>query len=86
MENKMTKLKTISDIENMTVKEFMEWFVSQYEGAYLPSDVDATIYRLDGYCMAKGTEATLHHAALNHLRNFKTLLDMLKISGWKYKG
>lgn len=66
------------------VKEFMEWFVSEYEGRYLPSELDPTIFRLDGYCTAKGTEATIHRAALQHLRDFQTLLTALKRMDWKY--
>ena len=67
-----------------SVKEFMEWFVSEYDGRYLPADLDPTIFRLDGYCIAKGTEATIHRAALQHLRDFKTLLECLKQMDWKY--
>lgn len=54
-----------------TIKDFMEWFISQYDGNYLPSDFDHTIDRLQGYCLAKkdSEEYFILASALDLLRS-----------------
>lgn len=69
-------------IEEMTVKEFMHWFVSEYDGYYLPGEAARAIDRLSGYCMAKkeGEEYFMLIGVLELLKNFDTLTRVMKDS------
>jgi len=74
----------------MKLKEFMEWFVCEYSGRYLPSEILPCIHRLEGLSAAKdnGSEEGLYiKDALDKLRDFETLLKAIKEqSNWKYVG
>jgi hypothetical protein len=75
-------------VDARTVKEFMEWFVSEYDGHWLPSDLNPTINRLEGFSLAKANseEHYILSAALSDLRSFRTLLiNIQQYSKWKYK-
>lgn len=82
----MTVKSLQETIPEMTVKEFMEWFTSEFDGYYLPADLDHTIDRLHGYCLAKKGDEDVFvlESALQHLREAQNLLSYLKLSGWKY--
>lgn len=76
-------------IDNRNIKDFMEWFVSEYDGHWLPSDLTPTINRLEGYVAAKegSPECYIVSKALSDLIDFQTLLRIIKQnSNWKYRG
>lgn len=81
-------MATKKPFEEMTVKEFMEWFVSEYEGHWLSSDYTLTINRLEGYRLAK-KETEEHYifaSAVELLRDAQNLLRVVQErSKWKYK-
>ena len=71
-----------------TIKEFMEWFVSEYDGHWLPPDITPVINRLEGYSLAKrgSDESFILESSLTMLREFRTLLERIKSeTNWKYK-
>lgn len=85
----MNDTKSIFELdENTSIKEFMETFVNNYEGHWLPSDIDPLVYKLEGYKLGlgDGEASRLISQTIEQLRNMKTLLDAIKHrSNWKYK-
>jgi hypothetical protein len=76
------------ETKERSLKEFMEWFVEEYDGNWIPSELDHTIDRLEGYCIAKddSKEYFFLASSLEMLKNFKTILERIKSeSNWKYK-
>jgi len=77
------------EVSEMTIKEFMEWFISEYENKHLlPSEYDHTIDRLEGYSLAKKDtdESFILESALELLREAQNFLRVIKqYSNWKYK-
>ncbi len=73
--------------KDTSIKEFMEWFVANYEGHWLPSDITKTLDRLEGYRLAK-KDTEEHYvlaSAVDLLRDFQTLLTATKrYADWKY--
>lgn len=70
------------------MKDFMEWFVLEYDGRWLPSDFQHAIDRLDGYVLAKRDtpEKNLLEECLSTMRDFQTLLRSIKqYTDWKYR-
>lgn len=80
--------KTKDQME-MTLKEFMEWYVKEYEGRVLPSDFERTINMLDGYRMGmQNTEqATMLSSAVILLQDACNFFAVVKrIAKWEYRG
>jgi hypothetical protein len=65
---------------DMSAKEFIEWFVKEYDGHWLASDYTSTINRLEGYLYAKqgSEEYSMLSSALDLLRDAQTLLRITK--------
>jgi len=79
--------KTISDIPDMKLKEFMEWFTKNYDGYYLSSDMNHIIPALEGLCAGMGKEHPAYficNDALSKLREYKHLLSMIEVTKYKY--
>lgn len=77
------------DQNEMTLKEFMEWYVKEYDGYVLPSDFERTINMLDGYRMGmQNTEqATMLSSAVNLLVDARNFFAIVKrIAKWEYRG
>lgn len=85
----MSDIKSIFELdENVPIKEFMETFVREYDGHWLPSDYELTIARLDGYRMGLGKceESNLISSSITLLRDAKQILEAIKrLSNWKCK-
>ena len=80
-------IKSITDIPDAGLKEFMEWFTSQYDGYYLSSDLDNVIPALEGLCAGMGETHPAYYIckdALSKLRNYKHLLNIIEVSKYKY--
>ena len=81
----------ITNVDEKTaqaLKDFMEWFVSEYDGHWLPADYNKTIDKLDGYRMGlrDAEEVTIVSSAVTLLRDAQTLLDIIKrYTDWKYR-
>lgn len=85
----MTKIYNPEEIKNMKIGEFMEWYVSEYDGHVMPSDYSRTVAMMDGYRMAKkgAEEAVMLDSTVTLLQDAKNFFDVvLRYSGWKYRG
>ena len=75
--------------KDMTIKEFMEWYIEEYEDCFLlPSDFEKVLDRLEGYSLAKRNEpeAFILTSAVSRLRTAKNFFESVKrISGWEHK-
>lgn len=75
----------------MSIKDFMEWYVKEYDGHVLPGDYTRTIDRMAGYLAAKRggdaeTESFLS-SAVTLLQDAKNFFEVVKrYADWKYKG
>lgn len=70
--------------QEMTVKEFMDWFVEEYEcGAVSPEQFEHTIHRLEGYALAKRghDESFILESALTLLKDSQNLTRVIRFHG-----
>jgi len=76
-------MKTQKEPKDMAIKEFMEWYVSEYDdNALLPSDFAITINRLEGYTIAKkdAQEFYILNGALEDLKTARNFFFIVAVA------